>query len=526
MKPQTYRTLWDRLRRAPTAPAPLELQHLARQVALSFLDRYLYSDRYEPEYIRVLCEMATAFADAMLNAFASDALFGIVVESLCDDFEELQTRTYNRVMSQVVAFCQSLPEGAALARRLSGFGLRTETALLTRIEALRERSDSDAHVLGQPRKVVLLSRVTVGADVAIGSVIVQRLRAARPDVEIVLLGNPGLARLFGACPRLRLVTLEYPRRGGLLDRFECWHAVLDAVAAETALAGHGRVAVIDPDSRLSQLGVLPVTDDRDYFFFNTRAWTAYPPRISMAEMTNHWMDRVLGGPGGTAYPRVWLARPVRDQARQAARMLRARGCRRLVTVNFGVGGNPRKRVGPDFEKALLLSLLQDRRTLVFLDEGAGAAEARQAARLRRAVRAQGYPVEKRRFDALADLRRRGGLVVLHAAIDEIAALIAECDEFVGYDSACQHISAALGVPTCTVFAGSNNPRFVRRWRATGPAATEVIHVDTIGRPRRFDAEDIVMRVTERNPAGGAARARRRAARAAPPQRGKPGHRSA
>jgi hypothetical protein len=50
------------------------------------------------------------------------------------------------------------------------------------------------------------------------------------------------------------------------------------------------------------------------------------------------------------------------------------------------------------------------------------------------------------------------------------------------------------VPAFTVFAGSNNPRFVRRWRACGPAKAEVIHVDTLSHAQPFDDEDVIARV--------------------------------
>ena len=58
--------------------------------------------------------MATGTANEELNQLASRALFGIIIERLCDDFEELQTETYNRLISQVVDFLRKLPEGAAL----------------------------------------------------------------------------------------------------------------------------------------------------------------------------------------------------------------------------------------------------------------------------------------------------------------------------------------------------------------------------------------------------------------------------
>ena len=52
---------------------------------------------------------------------------------------------------------------------------------------------------------------------------------------------------------------------------------------------------------------------------------------------------------------------------------------------------------------------------------------------------------------------------VEAGIGQTAALIGTSDDFIGYDSACQHIAASLGIPAVTVFAGTNNPRFIRRW---------------------------------------------------------------
>lgn len=79
---------------------------------------------------------------------------------------------------------------------------------------------------------------------------------------------------------------------------------------------------------------------------------------------------------------------------------------------------------------------------------------------------------------------------------EIGSLINESDEFIGYDSACQHIAAALGVPACTVFAGSNNVRFIRRWRACGSNVSEIVFVDTLSNDREIDIEEVVTRVLD------------------------------
>jgi ADP-heptose:LPS heptosyltransferase len=83
------------------------------------------------------------------------------------------------------------------------------------------------------------------------------------------------------------------------------------------------------------------------------------------------------------------------------------------------------------------------------------------------------------------------LIGLQTKIGEIAAVISQCDEYIGYDSAGQHIAAAVETPCLTIFAGSNNMRFVRRWSACGPQRCRTVHVDTLTDPDSIDIEDII-----------------------------------
>jgi ADP-heptose:LPS heptosyltransferase len=55
-----------------------------------------------------------------------------------------------------------------------------------------------------------------------------------------------------------------------------------------------------------------------------------------------------------------------------------------------------------------------------------------------------------------------------------AALVGASDEYIGYDSAGQHIAAALGVPTIGIFSANSTERFRQRWRPTGPGIIRVI----------------------------------------------------
>ena len=172
----------------------------AKQVALSFLDRYFYNDCLEEEYIRLLCEMGTFFDDERLNQARIICPFGIVIEGLCDDFEELQTEAYNKVMSRVVSFCQTIPAGKELAEQLKEFELASYKDIFDRIEDIRGRSDEFKAIDPPPAKIFFLSRVTVGADVAITSVLIQRLNHMFQKRRSSSLGAANSMTYLGAIP--------------------------------------------------------------------------------------------------------------------------------------------------------------------------------------------------------------------------------------------------------------------------------------------------------------------------------------
>lgn len=484
-----YRAKWQDVRQAPDIN---KLQKLSRQIAYSFLDHYLQDCRYEEEYIDLLCEMTTLSENRHWNGPAAQALFGIIIERLCDDFEELQTLTYNRVMAQVITFCRQIPAGKAIDAQLNRFGLFSAADLAERIHTIRTAAPSMAQ-FGDIRKVLLLSRVTVGADVAISSIVIQRLLKSLPEAEIVLLGNKGTREIYGGNPRVRLQEIPYSRRGGLLERLAIWHEVLDVIQKELADCPITHTVLLDPDSRLSQLGVLPLMAPDRYFFLDTRSNLNFGSAMSMAEITNAWLDRLLGETR-FSYPRLWLPQPYEDQAKEFCAELRRAAARRIISINFGVGGNCRKRVGPELERRLLLNLLAEPQTVILLDKGFGEEEVAAAETLLAEARAAGHAIQQLKFGEAPPPRFRGGVIGIENSIGQIGALIGESDEFIGYDSACQHIAAAVGTPCLTIFAGSNNTRFLRRWSAQGPQSARMVHVDTLSDPVSVDVEDIISRI--------------------------------
>ncbi len=491
MEPSGYRDKWHGLKQNP---CPDELARLSRQVAFSFIDRYYQDGSFEPEYIDLLCEMATSFSDMQLNNRAASALFEIIVEELCDDYEEMPVEIYSRVMSQVITYCRNIPAGTTLDNRLTDFGISSFEELNHRSNFVHSRQYK-YNIDKPPEKIIILSRVTIGADVAILSVIIQRLTKIFPQTEIVIIGSNKLTGIFGGNLGIRIHPLNYARRGGLFERFSSWHATSEILADEMPLDSEENILLIDPDSRISQLGVLPLTHHDNYLFFNSRKCASSEKNTRMAELANRWIDTVFGTSGFT-FPRIWTPSTITRQARNLTCSIRAGGCRKIITMNFGVGNNPRKRLDLNFEKKLLKEILKSPQTVVLLDRGFGEDELSRSDSLISYLQDQGHQTTNARLGDSEYPDISHGIVGIECSIGEIAALIAECDEFIGYDSACQHIAAAAQTPTLTIFAGSNNKSFIRRWSACGNTQCNIVHVNTLTDPRHIDTDEIVQRVME------------------------------
>ncbi len=270
--------------------------------------------------------------------------------------------------------------------------------------------------------VVVLSRVTLGADIAVTSVILDAVKQRFAGARLWFAGPAKNFELFAADPQIRHLPVEYPRRGSVRQRIE--------TARELRLPDGA--LVVDPDSRITQLGLVPICLERDYYFFESRSFreTSSEPLPALAA---EWCRDTFG----IREARAFVAPPSSLPGADAA-------------VSLGTGGNPRKALGPEFERALLIDLASAGSVLI--DRGAGGEE---AARVDAAT--AGVPVR-----------------YAEGSFAEFAGAISRSRRYVGYDSAGQHVAAACGVPLTVYFTGSINERFRQRWRPFGPGPVEVI----------------------------------------------------
>ncbi|MBV8906517.1 MAG: hypothetical protein JOZ22_22995, partial [Acidobacteriia bacterium] len=128
----------------------------------------------------------------------TQALFGIVVEGLADRFDPALSRMYVRLFAEALASIDR--EWDALA-------------LLTRYERVRRPRP----VSVKPQRVFVLSRVTLGADVAITSVLLAAAKRRFPHAEIVFAGPHKNYELFAADRHIHHAPLDY-FRGNLRSR--------------------------------------------------------------------------------------------------------------------------------------------------------------------------------------------------------------------------------------------------------------------------------------------------------------------
>ena len=461
-----------------------------QRLSRDFLEEYRSSSRYQRGMIDEIAELALSPSHAEA-AEATRTLFTALIEPMADSFDPAAVALYNRVFAQLVQACRR--REPPLDSELKRLGLTVEQDLVDRAESLRPSIEVDkplgashAPAWRRVKRAIVLSRVTLGADVAITSVIIERLKREMTNAEIVLAGGKKVVELFGGDDRLSFHEVGYQRSAPLRDRVLSWLGVLSAVRGLTAGFDDSEWVIVDPDSRLTQLGVLPLTHHSNagrYFFFPSREF-GHETTYSMGELVSQWAGELFREKHGTI-PRVSLKKDDAESGERLLGALRRSGARRVAAVNFGVGDNPAKRIDGDFETSLVLSLLRDG-AAVILDKGAGGDESDRIDVIvagARADRTAGDALRVLEIDeaalpaVLAKQSLEADVVVWRGGIGLLGALINNSDCYIGYDSAGQHIAAALGVPCINVVAGAPSMRFVQRWKPVGPSEVNVVVAD-------------------------------------------------
>jgi len=347
----------------------------------------------------------------LLGCGGDAELFRIVVERLADLFEPHLCRVYADVFTEVIA--RRIPD------------LHAEH-MMARYERVRRPRgwDRDPETI---RNVFVLSRVTLGADVAITSILLDAAKRRFPKAEVYFVGPKKSWELFAADPRLKHLAIAYGRGGTIDERLSVWPQLREHVSEPASI-------IIDPDSRLTQLGLLPICPEDGYYFFESRSYGSQGGE-ALAQLARRWATETFGITDAKPYIATGL------EAREYA-----------STVSFGVGENPAKRLPDPFEQELLKRLPRP----ILLDKGAGGEEAERAERA---------------------AAKTEGVTLWDGSFAGFAAHIQRSHLYVGYDSAGGHVAAACGVPLISIFSGFASERTFERWRPTGAGKIWIIRPD-------------------------------------------------
>ena len=147
-----------------------------------------------------LADFALA-ADPRLAAEGTRMLFERIIEPLCDGFTQRGAETYRRLFAQVVDVARSKPHCAPLAQALEAAGLLSERELL-RCAAPRAPTAAESERI---RAVIVLSRLALGADVAVSMPLLRYAEAAFPGAQITFVGVEAAEVIARSCARVTAV---------------------------------------------------------------------------------------------------------------------------------------------------------------------------------------------------------------------------------------------------------------------------------------------------------------------------------
>jgi len=468
-------------------------------VCATELQDFCRRDAFRPDLpqFRLLCRLAAA-PDRKHSTLATNALYHGLLEPLCDDFTAAAASQAHAVLAGLIDFIATTPPGQLGRELLDRLGLRSQAALLARWRQLTAPTSYPAPAdLERIKTILIPSRISVGADVAITSVLAQRLTKALPGAEIILVGPDHLAELFHGLPRVRHLPFAIERHGNLGDRLLFWPRLLATVTQTLADRSTEQVLVVDSDSRLTQLGLLPLAIGPASCQFPSQSLSPALGHPSLSALANQWLDSWLGR-SAPCYPTVAPAPERQAAAHFFCARLRAAGTRRLLLVNFGVGGEPRKCLPETFELELLNGLLATENTIIILDMGCGSEEKVRAEKLLGFLADNGHQTARLQDWQLptVSVPFNHGVVGLTSSLGTLAALGSGVDCYLGYDSCGQHLANGAGTPTVTIFAGAPNPRFLERWSPLSPTGTSLVIPVTNREPSSAETTATIARITQ------------------------------
>ena len=393
-------------------------------------------------------------------------LFADLVEPWNDSFSMRGRNAYAAVFGRICWTACS--EHNELSKQLSAFNIKDEEQLRER--HARVRANSNAKVPDTCERIVVLSRVTIGADILLTSVLVKRLRQRYPDAEIIITGNKKLYGLFGSMPNVTIESLDYARRGTLTTRLCSWINLCDQIKELSP------DLVIAPDSRLDQLGLLPICPESQYLLWENLQ--LQESTQSLSTLLDQWCCEQLEiDDDQPMYPSLAFSDDIQSIADHLSGLISDRP---FIAVKLDYGGNTDKALSRDWEIEILRCMI-DRGWRILIDRGFGDEELKNSDAVMRGVGLSAVDVSETDPEhgiLLKELSNEdignSDIIRFYGSIAAWAACAQQCQLAFSYDSVGHHLAAALEIPLVVAFTGYKDDAFPKAWQPRGAGEINLV----------------------------------------------------
>ena len=357
--------------------------------------------------------------------------------------------------------------GSPIASTIANLGYPTPQHLVERY-GLLDRGELEEYVdPDDVEKAVLVSRADLKGDIAVSSPILSCASRAFRDTDIEIVGPRTNCLLIGPRHRMERSVVSYNHDSTLGNQLRAWTRLRAKVASAIQEFDAGHWLVVDPDSWMTQFGLLPLADDRYCRYFDSRSY-AEQSKATLAELANEWANQWFFWGGVEALP--YIVRGYGPESGSHSLLIQSQG--KLAGVSFSTDGHQQVRLGADFEDRLL-ELLRRRGYQTVFDSGREAVDRTNATE-----RIQAFGGSKSHLRTASDaMNNQAQLLTCGATIPNFSGWLRWASVYIGYDSAISHAAGSVAAASIHLSVGAPSSTYRVRWTPTSDGDVVTIPAD-------------------------------------------------
>ncbi|MBN1354589.1 MAG: hypothetical protein JW994_07995 [Candidatus Omnitrophica bacterium] len=432
--------------------------------------------------IEALALLITHRNEEIAKAAYPSWLYGIG-NWLSDFHSQREMLVHDRVIAQTLQVARKVSghPWEKLDKNLTEYGLMSEEdmaglhAELGKVQSLAKRGVTDREKI---KKIIVISRLKPGGDIAMNSVIFTKVKRMLPHAEIVFVGAPNGEDLYGGDNAIRLIPIKQAKETVFAARALNAGAVREAVENELRGLQKGEEALVfDISVRNTHFGVFPAlpaaTAPRNYMYYEEIT----EGDVTLSEEIDRWLYEIFDKEQGSAFRRSYAYASVGPKHNQLAdEILRAAHLenQNFVTLTLGTGGDESKQISVQFEADLVQNILATGRNVI-MSKG----DRREVERVNAVVSelekrhvAVGH-IDGANITAVTETKTPK-VVTVSTTLGGFSALIGKSEQLICYSSAPKHIGGALRVPTVVIYLREEGVH--DKWIPYTPSPVDVVRV--------------------------------------------------